>query len=206
MQGRLTRKNMHNNLQMWILQTLSQRFYLIFVVVGYRIELLNMTSDRYKYTVGFVRCIETNQILLLNRQKAPWMGRWNGVGGKLDVNESPYDCIVRETVEETGLELPQYVSRGVLTWEVDGKDAGGAYLFTADVSKEMVANYKTPKVFCHEGILDWKLFDWIMHKDNTGIVDNIRIIMENMFEAKEQDVFEARYRDGNLLTVVYNKA
>ncbi|CAH2350288.1 hypothetical protein CLIB1423_01S06700 [[Candida] railenensis] len=164
-----------------------------------------MTSSKYKYTIGFIRCVETNQVLLLNRQKAPWMGRWNGVGGKLDPNESPYDCIVRETLEETGLELPQYVARGVLTWETDGVDVGGGYLFTADVSKEMVANYATPKVFCHEGILDWKLLDWILNKDNVGIVDNIRLVMDNLFEAKENDIFKTKYRDGRLESVVYSR-
>lgn len=155
----------------------------------------------YKYTIGFIYCVETNQILLLNRQKAPWMGRWNGVGGKLDLNESPHDCIVRETLEETGLDLPQYISRGVLRWERDGVDLGGAYLFTAEISKQQLEQYKTPLVYCHEGILDWKHYDWIVNPENSGIVENIRIILSNLFSANTDDVYNAIY-ESNVLSKV----
>ena len=34
------------------------------------------------YTLGFIRCKDNNKILLLNRNKSPWMGLYNGVGGK----------------------------------------------------------------------------------------------------------------------------
>lgn len=32
-------------------------------------------------------------------------GKWNGVGGKLELNESAIECAVRETLEETGIHL-----------------------------------------------------------------------------------------------------
>ncbi len=35
----------------------------------------------YKYTICFIR--KGNKILLLNRNKKPNMGMWNGVGGKI---------------------------------------------------------------------------------------------------------------------------
>lgn len=36
----------------------------------------------YQYTLCFIE--RGDAILLLNRQKAPWMGCWNGVGGKIE--------------------------------------------------------------------------------------------------------------------------
>lgn len=42
--------------------------------------------------------------LLLLRAKAPNLGRWTPIGGKLETatGESPFECAVRETAEETG--------------------------------------------------------------------------------------------------------
>lgn len=142
-------------------------------------------------------------MLFLNRQKAPWMGRWNGVGGKLDQGESAHDCIVRETKEETGLELPQYKPHGVLRWVRDGQDLGGVYLFTAEVSEEVMASYKTPISYCHEGILDWKTLDWLLHPENTGVVDNIKIILKSLFSAPPSSTWIATYEGHKLTSCEY---
>jgi len=47
------------------------------------------------------------QQLLIKRKKAPNLGCWSPIGGKLDmpVGESPYECARRETEEEIGLRL-----------------------------------------------------------------------------------------------------
>ena len=43
--------------------------------------------------------------LLIQRSKAPNLGNWSPIGGKLDMHlgESPYECARRETQEEVGL-------------------------------------------------------------------------------------------------------
>ncbi len=45
--------------------------------------------------------------LLLLRAKAPNLGTWSPIGGKLETatGESPFECAVRETREETGHEI-----------------------------------------------------------------------------------------------------
>jgi 8-oxo-dGTP diphosphatase len=45
--------------------------------------------------------------LLLLRAKAPNLGSWSPIGGKLETatGESPYECAVRETAEETGFTI-----------------------------------------------------------------------------------------------------
>ena len=44
------------------------------------------------------------ELLLIHRNKAPNLGNWSPVGGKLEMatGESPFECAVRETLEETG--------------------------------------------------------------------------------------------------------
>lgn len=59
-----------------------------------------------KYTLGFVRCKDS--ILILNRLKAPWMGRWNGVCGKIDHGETPYDCMSEKQKKRQGLVVSIY--------------------------------------------------------------------------------------------------
>jgi 8-oxo-dGTP diphosphatase len=45
--------------------------------------------------------------LLLHRSKPPNKGAWSPIGGKLEMEtgESPFECAVRETREETGFEI-----------------------------------------------------------------------------------------------------
>jgi 8-oxo-dGTP diphosphatase len=45
--------------------------------------------------------------LLLLRAKPPNLGVWSPIGGKLEtsIGESPFECAVRETQEETGMEV-----------------------------------------------------------------------------------------------------
>ncbi|EGV60015.1 nudix hydrolase superfamily protein [Yamadazyma tenuis] len=150
-----------------------------------------MTVPLYKYTLGFIECKETDTILFLNREKPPHMGKWNGVGGKLEPGESSLECIIRETKEETGLVIDNYISRGVLRWFNKEEDLGGVYLFTGSVSKEVCNNYKTQST--REGILEFKKRQWVLHPQNVGVVDNIKMIYEEMEQANEHNVFVAQY-------------
>ncbi|CAI5757619.1 unnamed protein product [Candida verbasci] len=160
------------------------------------------------YTLGFIRCKTNNKILLLNRNKSPWMGRWNGVGGKLNPQESALQCIIRETEEETGLNLSNFINRGILIWKVknDGNknvETGGLYLFTVDISEEQFENYRTPMVYNNEGILDWKDWNWITNDDNLGVVDNIKIIFNHLFTSSETDLYKVKYENNKLMSCMY---
>jgi len=50
---------------------------------------------------------EAGEHLLLLRAKPPNLGIWSPIGGKLEtaLGESPFECAVRETFEETGIAL-----------------------------------------------------------------------------------------------------
>ena len=76
--------------------------------------------------------------------------KWIGIGGKFERGESPEDCILRETKEETGLTLTSYRLRGVLTFVYNEDDAEMEYIFlyTADGFEGELAD-------CNEGTLEW---------------------------------------------------
>ena len=48
-----------------------------------------------------------DEFLLLKRKKSPNKGTWSPIGGKLEMSkgESPFECAIRESQEEAGLEL-----------------------------------------------------------------------------------------------------
>ena len=63
----------------------------------------------YKISVLiFIENAAGEQLLLL-RAKQPNLGVWTPIGGKLEMatGESPFECAVRETAEETGLQIGQ---------------------------------------------------------------------------------------------------
>ena len=57
--------------------------------------------------------------------------KWIGVGGKFLDKESPEDCLLRETREETGLTLTDYRYRGLVTFISDQWPTEYMHLFTA---------------------------------------------------------------------------
>jgi 8-oxo-dGTP diphosphatase len=59
----------------------------------------------YKVAVLVFLENERGEHLLLLRAKAPNLGSWSPIGGKLEMasGESPFECAVRETHEETGI-------------------------------------------------------------------------------------------------------
>ena len=52
---------------------------------------------------------EAGKLLLIERKKEPNKGAWSPIGGKLEMplGESPFECAMRETKEEIGLELAE---------------------------------------------------------------------------------------------------
>ena len=58
-------------------------------------------------------------------------GKWIGVGGKCEADESPDECMLREVKEETGLEITKWRYRGIVTFISDTWPNEYMHLFTA---------------------------------------------------------------------------
>lgn len=76
--------------------------------------------------------------------------KWIGIGGKFEEGESPYDCVLREALEETGLSLKKLRYRGLVTFVSDEWGTEQMHLFTAG---GFVGSETLPS--CKEGILEW---------------------------------------------------
>jgi len=89
--------------------------------------------------------------LLIRRTKKKNDGSYHkymGVGGHFEENESPYDCVIREAKEETGLNLlcPKY--RAIVTFCSDKYESEQMHLFTCTEFEGTLGN-------CDEGELVW---------------------------------------------------
>lgn len=75
--------------------------------------------------------------------------KWIGIGGKFEERETPFDCIRREMLEETGL-IPNKLSyRGLVTFVSNEFGTEYMHLFhTDDFSGQLLED-------CTEGNLEW---------------------------------------------------
>lgn len=75
--------------------------------------------------------------------------KWIGIGGKLEYGESPFDCVKREILEETGLIVSKPRYRGIITFVSDEFGTEYMHLFTASDYTGSI------KQKCDEGNLEW---------------------------------------------------
>ena len=75
-------------------------------------------------------------------------GKWIGIGGHMEENESPDECIRREAREETGLTLNQLRLRGVITFILPDWGNELTFLYTAETDADELPD-------CSEGVLKW---------------------------------------------------
>lgn len=101
-------------------------------------------------TICYIRNAK-DQYLLLHRIKKKEdinAGKWIGVGGKIEKDETPDQCVRREVFEETGLRPKKFFCHGVVKFISDRYDDEDMYLYSAwDVEEDLIE--------CNEGELKW---------------------------------------------------
>lgn len=75
-------------------------------------------------------------------------GKWIGIGGHLEENESPEECIRREALEETGMNLTGLKLRGIITFILPDWGNELTFLYTAQTDTSELKE-------CSEGVLKW---------------------------------------------------
>lgn len=85
-----------------------------------------------KYTLMFLK--RANKVLLGLKGRGLGKGYWNGLGGKVERGENPYDCIKREVKEEGGVTVNSLKHVGVMKYDVleeHNLDSSLVFIFTS---------------------------------------------------------------------------
>lgn len=119
-------------------------------------------------------------------------GKWIGVGGKFEKDETPEECVLREVKEETGLSLTQYSYRGLVTFVQAGQETEYMHLFTAD-------RWEGTLKECAEGMLKW-----IEKKEvfTLNLWEGDRVFLQLLEERKEYFSLKLCYEGDKLVKAV----
>ena len=137
------------------------------------------------------------EVLMLHRVKKEKdinKDKWIGIGGKFEFEESPDECLLRETMEETGLTLTSWQCRGIVTFLNEGGEGEYMYLFTADGFEGQLKE-------CDEGILQW------VHRDFLNELpkwEGDQIFLDLLWENAPFFLLTLRYKNDVLQEAILN--
>ena len=105
-------------------------------------------------TLGYILSPDRQRVLMVHRnarQDDEHLGKYNGLGGKLEADEDVMDGMIREIREEAGIECTALSLRGTVSWPGFGKHGedwlGFVFLVTAFEGEPYLEN--------PEGPLEW---------------------------------------------------
>lgn len=87
---------------------------------------------QYKVSAG-VRIEKDGCLLLVQRGIEPWKKSWYMPAGFLEIDEGLEEAAIRETCEETGLQVRTLGLAGVYTYDDDPRGNGILFLYDAEI-------------------------------------------------------------------------
>lgn len=136
-----------------------------------------------------------NKYLMLHRTKKENdlnEGKWIGVGGKFEQDETPEECLLREVKEETGLTLTEYRLRAVITFLSDKWETEYMYLFTAGAFTGTLTD-------CNEGELEWIDKEKVLE---LNIWEGDQIFLQKLLEDEDFFTLKVVYEGDKLVESV----
>ena len=91
--------------------------------------------DRNLTTLCYIE--KDDRYLMLHRVKKEHdinKDKWIGIGGHLEEDETPEECLLREVREETGLTLTDWEFRGIITFMSDQFHTEYMFLYKLNLS------------------------------------------------------------------------
>ena len=146
-------------------------------------------------TLCFVK--KGNKILMINRNKPPFMGMWNAVGGHIEKGETPEQCAVREIYEESGIKVSSAKVISVFTWNYDDEIG---YATLSELQDDIDSSFSFP-LSTAEGIVDFKDIDWVLNEKNYGVIEDLRVFLSNIKNGVRQN-YHLIYENSELKEVI----
>jgi 8-oxo-dGTP diphosphatase len=164
-------------------------------------NLVNRPYTPILATLGYILSPDGNRVLLVHRNKRPGdahLGKYNGLGGKLDPGEDVVNCLRREVREEAGLECGEIVLRGTISWPGFGKHGEDWFGFIFRIDRWS----GTPLTENPEGTLEWVAVERIL---DLPLWEGDRYFLPLVFERTTQQFHGVMpYRDGRPVSWTYS--
>jgi len=112
-------------------------------------------------TLGYVFSPDGKQVLLIHRNRRAddaHLGKYNGLGGKLDADENIVSGMCREIREEAGIVCTALQLRGTISWPGFGKNGEDWFGFIFRID----AWTGTPMTENAEGTLEWVAIEKVL--------------------------------------------
>lgn len=115
-----------------------------------------------RYTLGIIYDENMENVLLLQRQKDPYVGRYNGIGGKLKRKESRLDGTLREVNEEINLTSDYLTIKPLMSLRFPHHVVMDVFyaILRSDVDKTLIPSEN------EEGTLHWVPVNEVMNPTN----------------------------------------
>ena len=153
-------------------------------------------------TLGYVLSPDGRRVLLVHRNARPddqHLGKYNGLGGKLEADEDVVAGMRRELREEAGIECESLRLRGTISWPGFGKQGedwlGFVFVIDRFSGEPFAAN--------PEGSLEWIEID---RMPELPLWDGDRQFLPLVFDADPRAFHGVMpYRDGKMLSWTYSR-
>jgi 8-oxo-dGTP diphosphatase len=155
-----------------------------------------MQQSPTKTTLCYIEKDGKYLMLYRNKKKEdPNGGKWIGVGGKFEEGETPFECVKREVLEETGIIIRNAHFYGVIEFRSDGWPDEDMYLFSSNDFDDSEFHPED----CCEGTLKFIPKDEILE---LNLWEGDRVFLCEMLEGQDRINLRLRYSGENLTEVV----
>ncbi|MBW3551319.1 MAG: 8-oxo-dGTP diphosphatase [Proteobacteria bacterium] len=153
-------------------------------------------------TLGYVLSPDGRQVLLVHRNARPGdqhLGKYNGLGGKIEADEDVLAGMRREISEEAGIACEAMSLRGTISWPGFGKHGEDWLGFIFVVTRFS----GTPLDRNPEGTLEWVPLDRL---DTLPMWEGDREFLPLVFDADPRPFHGVMpYREGRMVSWQYSR-
>ena len=128
----------------------------------------------------------------VKKQQDENAGKWIGIGGHLEEDESPEECVLREIREETGLAVTDLKLRGLITFILPDWGNELTFLYTARTGGEVLPD----RMDGPEGVLRWVP---IPDVDGLSLWEGDRVFLPLLRERQDCFSLKLTYLPGGAL-------
>ena len=154
-------------------------------------------------TLAYIMSPDGKRVLLIHRNRRPddpHLGKYNGLGGKLDPGEDVVAGIRREIREESGLECDDLLLRGTINWPGFGKHGEDWFGFIFRVDRW----HGIARAENDEGTLEWVELDRLAE---LPVWEGDRFFLPLVFDRASKPFHGVMpYRDGRPVSWTYSRA